>query len=135
MSTFSFTFKKLNLYRPVLDHVLNDPSGDVGKYLAKRGQLIVVAAKRQVGVDTGILKNSIHVRHTRDSNSQQLWIGSLVNHALIHHEGSRPHMIFGHNRGMMRFSSGGRQVYTRAVRHPGTRPNRYLSDNLQLIRS
>ena len=35
---------------------------------------------------------------------------------------------------VLRFSSRGRIVYTRVVRHPGTKPNKYLADNLYLIR-
>lgn len=117
-----------------LDKLLNEPIGTVGKHLAARGALIVAAAKRQVGVKTGALRASIHMRHTRRGLGQAVQIGSSLKYALAHHEGTRPHIIVPNRSRVLRFSAGGRVVYTHAVRHPGTRANRYLTDNLYLIR-
>lgn len=133
---FTYQFQGLKIYKAELDNFLNSPSGPVGKYLAGRGRLIVAAAKAQVGVDTGKLRQSIGMTHYRGIGGQYLRIGSNNSIALIHHEGSRPHMIEARDRQkMLRFSSGGRVIYTRRVMHPGNRPNRYLSDNLKLIRA
>lgn len=129
-----WTFTNVKIYEPELDHYLNAPDGEVGKYLAARGRAMVIAAKRQVGVDTGELRESIHMIHERVGRTQQLWIGSTVGHALEHHEGTRPHVITPNTQPMLRFSSGGRVIYTRRVLHPGTRPNHYLSDQLVLVR-
>jgi hypothetical protein len=63
---------------------------------------------------------------------QQLRIGSDNEIALLHHNGSRPHAISARGPQVMRFSNRGRMVYSRQVAHPGTKPNRYLSDNLYL---
>lgn len=115
-----------------LDLMLNGVRGDVYNHLIRRGRAIIFAAKAQVGVDTGTLRKSLHLRHSRFSNGQSIWIGSNEPHALIHHEGTRPHWIKPDKAPVMRFSAGGRMVYSRAVRHPGTRPNRYLSDNLYI---
>lgn len=131
---FSWKFGGVKFYPGVLDYVLNNPAGDVGLYLKKRGRLIVAAAKRQVGVDTGQLRNSISFTHMRDARSQYLWIGSNEPHALMHHEGTKPHVILPREAPVLRFSSGSRIVYTRHVNHPGTRPNRYLSDQLYLVK-
>ena len=131
---FSYTFTNVHLYRLELDNYLNNPQGEVGKYLRKRGKLIVAAAKRQVGVDTGALRTSIHYIHQRDSRSQYLWIGSNENHALMHHEGTKPHTIVPREAPLLRFTSGSRIIYSRHVEHPGTRPNRYLSDQLYLVK-
>lgn len=120
--------------RGPLDNLLNSPSGEVGRYLAKRGTRILVAAKNQVGVKTGRLKASINMRQYRSVGGQSLKIGSPLNYALIHHEGTRPHIITPDTAEVLRFSSRGRIVYTRVVRHPGTKPNKYLADNLYLIR-
>lgn len=120
--------------RPVLDNLLNQPGGAVGRHLASVGRRIVLAAKRQVGVDTGRLKASIHMRHSRSGVGQYIEVGSSVKHALVHHEGSRPHLIVPNRAQVLRFTAGTRVVYTHMVRHPGTRPNRYLTDNLYLIR-
>lgn len=131
---FSYTFNNVRLYRGELDKYLNNPQGEVGKYLRRRGKLIVAAAKRQVGVDTGRLRESIHSIHLRDSRSQYLWIGSNEAHALMHHQGTKPHTIVPREAPILRFTSGSRIIYSRHVEHPGTRPNRYLSDQLYLVK-
>lgn len=126
---------KVIFREPVIDRLLNSPSGKVGRYLKKKGSLIRAAAKRQVGVDTGALRASIHMRHFRDPRGQYIKIGSSLPHARMHHEGTRPHLIKPKNPGgVLRFQTRGQLVITHLVRHPGTRPNRYLSDNLRLIK-
>lgn len=131
---FAFSLSGVTLYRPVLDYYLNDPQGEVGRFLKKRGRLIVALAKRQVGVQTGKLKQSINMSHQRVARGQELRIGSSLNYALMHHEGTRPHVITPREAGILRFSAGGRVIYTHKVDHPGTRPNRYLSDQLWVAR-
>jgi hypothetical protein len=118
----------------VLDRYLNHPEGQVGRYLARRGRMIEAAARRQVGVRTGALRASIHMRHFRDSRGQYVKIGSPLNYALLHHEGSRPHMIYPDRSPVLRFARRGTIVFAHAVRHPGTKANRYLTDNLGLVR-
>lgn len=115
-----------------LDRYLNNPSGEVGRWLHRRGELIVLAAKARVGKRTGALMASIHMRHDRAPYGQRLKIGSPLNYALLHHQGTRAHEIVGQGK-HLRFSSGGRTVYTRKVSHPGTRANHYLTDALRLI--
>lgn len=117
---------------PSMDYMLNNPGGMVGQYIRKKGELIMMAAKRQVGVSSGRLLKSIHVRHLRDSRGQFVKVGSDVSYAAIHHEGARPHVIVANRAQALRFTAGGRVVYTRKVNHPGTRPNKYLSDNLYI---
>jgi len=119
---------------PALDRYLNSPSGEVGDYLAKKGNLIKAAAKRQVGVRTGALRASIHMRHLRDSRGQYVKIGSPLPYALMHHEGTRPHMIYAKRGKVLKFVTKGRLVYTHVVNHPGTKANKYLTDNLRLIK-
>jgi hypothetical protein len=60
----SLVFSKIVFRRKDLDFLLNDPFGPVGRHLFVKGRAIVAAAKAQVGVDTGRLKNSIHMRQT-----------------------------------------------------------------------
>lgn len=129
---FDTQIARVTFYRPELDHFLNSPTGDVGKYIRKRGARILIAAKQQVGVDTGALQQSITLVHDRVGLFQQVKIGSNNEIALIHHEGSRPHIIRPNEQQFLRFRKGTRMVYTREVMHPGTQPNRYLSDNLRL---
>lgn len=130
----SLSFSGIVFRRPVLDKFLNSPSGPIGRYLYGRGLRVLIAARSQVGVKTGRLKASLHMEHSRKGPGQQVRIGSPLNYALLHHEGSRPHIIVPRRAETLRFSARGRIVYTRIVRHPGTKPNKYLTDNLYLIR-
>lgn len=124
---------KVIFYEPVLERFLNSPSGEVGRWLKKKGLLIMAGAKAQVGVRTGALRASIHMRHLRDPRGQYIKIGSELPYARMHHEGTRPHIIRPNNQKMLRFVTRGQVVYTHMVRHPGTRPNRYLTDNMRRV--
>jgi len=128
------SFRNIVFRRPVLDKFLNSPTGPVGRHLYGRGLRILLAARTQVGVETGKLKASLNMKHGRSGPGQYVKIGSPLNYALVHHEGSRPHIIVPKRAETLRFSSRGRIVYTRIVKHPGTKPNKYLTDNLYLIR-
>lgn len=116
------------------DYVFRSTRGPVGLYLRRIGSRILAAAKSQVGVRTGALRASLHMRHFRDPRGQYIRIGSSMKYALLHHEGTRPHLILPRKRQVLRFYSRGQIVVTHMVRHPGTRPNRYLTDNLKLVR-
>jgi hypothetical protein len=132
MTEMQVVSKKLVLNYPKLDAYLKSPSGDVWKWLDKRGDKVVHAAKRQVGVKTGHLRASIHMRHTTGMRGQELWIGSEVKYGYLHHEGTRAHTIAPKNGGVLVLRSG--KMVHGSVRHPGTKPNRFLSDNLYHFR-
>lgn len=129
---FKTTLGPVTFLEPNFDQFKNAPTGEIGTKLHKNGLLIQAAAKAQVGVATGALRDSIYFIHERTGMFQELRIGSDNSIALIHHEGSRPHQIRSAPPKMLRFSSRGRMVYTHEVMHPGTKPNKYLSDNLKL---
>jgi hypothetical protein len=129
---YSYKFSDLILYQPEFEIFINAPTGKVGRYVKARGRAIVVAAKSQVGVKTGALRKSITMNHSSYKYGHKLWIGSKLTYAYLHHEGSRPHLIVPKRAEFLRFSKGSRVIYSRAVMHPGTRPNRYLSDQLLL---
>jgi len=132
---FSYKFKGLVFRQPQFDIFLNSTSGTVGRYVRTRGKMILAAAKIQVGKDTGALERSINMVHNRlGTRGHIMTIGSPLDYALVHHEGSRPHVITPRDANILRFSSGGRVIYTHKVNHPGTRPNRYLSDQLWMVR-
>jgi hypothetical protein len=124
-----------NVFVPnvMFDFFLNNPKGRVGRWLKTRGSVVVSQAKSQVGVRTGLLRASIHMRHMRDPRGQYIKIGSSLSYARLHHDGTKPHLILPKKRQVLRFYSKGQIVITHMVRHPGTKPNRYLTDNLKLI--
>lgn len=114
--------------------VMNDPRGPLLPHLRKIGRTIVAAARRQVGKDTGELARSIHYNIQRFGGLPEVWIGTYNSIAYLHHEGTRPHAISARNAQFLRFSVRGRVVYSRTVMHPGTKPNRFLTDNIYLAR-
>lgn len=124
---------RLKFFDGPMDRLLNQPNGPVGKHLAKKGRLIEMAAKRQVGRKTGALRASIHMRHLRDIRGQYVKIGSSLPYALMHHEGTKPHRIAATGGGKLVFMTRGQLVFAHSVMHPGTKANRYLSDNLRLV--
>lgn len=112
--------------------LLKSPAGDVGMHMRKIDTYIKTAAKRQVGKNTRLLELSIGSSLKATTTGQELKIGSPVSYALAHHNGTRAHVIRAHG-GMLRFTQRGRIVYRRQVMHPGTRPNRYLTDHLWYV--
>ena len=123
----------INWYEPQLDILLKQPEGAVGRTLTTRGRRILVAAGLQVGVDTGRLIQSLKITtHSRSTRGQFIMVGSKLNYAYMHHEGTKPHIIAPRRSQVMVFASKGNVIYTTSVKHPGTKPNRYLPDNLYL---
>jgi len=118
---------------PTFDNYLNSPNGEVGRWLGRKGQKIETLAKMQVGKRTLKLRASIHRRQFRDRNGQTMLIGSPLPYALMHHTGTRPHQITPRRKQILRFVSKVRVVYSTRVMHPGTRPNRYLTDPLRRV--
>lgn len=128
-----FTFSKLVIYKPILNFELNNPMGMVGAHMHLIGAGIMRDARRQVGVDSGALKRSIHIKHRGHPNGQTVEVGSALKYAYAHHEGTSPHVITPNppNKVLV-FSKGSRVIRTTKVNHPGTKPNRYLSDQLRV---
>jgi hypothetical protein len=124
---------KFVLNKAAYDQLTLSPRGDVGNYLRKRAIKLQTLARRQVGVKTGMLKKSIHYRIVRDGKGLVATVGSNNRIALMHHTGTRPHIIQPRRAQVLRFYSRGRIVYSKLVFHPGTKPNRYLTDNLSRV--
>lgn len=116
-----------------MKRLMRSPDGEVGRYLTKLGTRVSVLAKAQVGVDTGALKRSINFRLVQTGGGLVAVIGSDNRIALMHHQGTRPHIIVPRRAQTLRFYSRGRIVYSKLVHHPGTKPNRYLTDNLRRV--
>lgn len=125
MSMFDLGDLKFN--DSVLNFELNHPSGMVGKHLRKIGLQIMTGAKAMVGVRSGNLRRSIHMRQGLQGRVQYVAVGSNLNYAEAHHEGTRAHRIDPRGGRIMRFNVGGTVVYARRIDHPGTKPRKYLT--------
>ena len=107
------------------------PDEDVGKEMWKRGIKVYAGAVLQVGVDTGRMRDRIRIDRGFDSYGSYVEIVSDDPITMMHHEGTRPHTIVPNQHKAMRFVKGGQAVFAHKVLHPGTRPNRFLTDNLR----
>lgn len=116
-----------------MKRLTRSPDGEVGRYITKLGQRVAMLARFQVGVDTGALRRSINFRLVQRGGGLTAVIGSNNRIALMHHQGTRPHIIVPRRAQTLRFYSRGRIVYSKLVHHPGTKPNRYLTDNLRQV--
>lgn len=116
-----------------IEFIMVNPRGDVGRTLKKRADRVVMAAKMQVGVQTGRLRRSIktydHIK--TGSTIQALKIGSSVYYGYWHHEGTRPG--FYKRKTIIASPRGGVRTMRHRHVHKGTRPNRFLSDNVKYM--
>jgi hypothetical protein len=126
---FKLSFSKVTIYKPILNFELNHSHGIVGRLLHRTANRITQLAKIQVGKKTGRLKKSIRFEHIRrNALGPRVKVGGYTSYALVHHEGTKPHIIKPKNAGgALIFRKGARVISTKVVRHPGTRPNRYLT--------
>lgn len=105
----------------------------IARDLAKRGERLRLMAMRQAGKKTGKLAGSMRSNVSVDFRGIKVEVGSNVKHALMHHNGTRPHIIVPKRARALRFMQRGRIRYAQRVLHPGTRANRYLTDNLPKV--
>lgn len=119
------------LYPHKIEQLLGAPGHPVYNHFEKITNQVVMLAKAQVGVQTGALQSSISgsVSPGRSVTSRVVASDSK---AIMHHEGTKPHLIKPKGK-TLAFSNRGKIVYTRIVRHPGTKPNRFLTDSLRAV--
>lgn len=110
-----------------LDHLLNQPSGPVGKHMKTIGLKTLAGAKAMAGYRTGELRAKLYMKHKRKGRYQYVEVGSKAKHAYMHHQGTKRHLIRPDNGRILRFNVGGQVVYARKTLHPGTKPNPFLT--------
>lgn len=131
--SYDISFGGLILDTAKLDKLINQQQGEVGQHLDRIARVITQRAKNQVGRESGALQSSINWRYERISVGQQRIIGSDLPYALAHHEGTRPHVIKPKQAEVLSFKSKGVIVHVDEVKHPGTKANRYLTDNMDFV--
>ncbi len=109
------------------------PDEIIGRYFRQRGILLEQLAKVQVGKKSRKLERSIHYTTGYVGSGFLTRVGSDNEIALLHHNGTRPHTILPKTGKTLRFHSHGKIVYARVVHHPGTKANRFLTDNLRKV--
>ncbi len=125
-----------------LDNMLRGPNGEVMRDLIRRAVRLQSLAKDQCGFgkgqsEHGHLRDSIVKRvASGGSGDPYVLVGSTHPNAMIHHEGTRAHVILPSNAQVLAWEDGtsdNGMRFAKIVHHPGTRPNRYLTDNLPAI--
>lgn len=114
------------------NEILRAKNGMTDRHMRSLASKIELLAKNQVGVDTGKLRGSIHTINIH-SGMPGYRIGSSNKIARLHHNGSRPHMIYAAKGKKLKISRYGTIIYREKVFHPGTKPNRYLTDPLRAV--
>lgn len=120
----------LDLDEARLAYELNSTRGMVGRDIRKRAGRVLTSARRDVGVDTGLLRSSLHLKMSAGITGPSADVGSDVSYALMHHQGTRPHVIRAHQFRVLAFTKNGVRIYRTSVNHPGTKANPYLASNL-----
>ncbi len=137
----------VRIFSQELDALLKGPNGPAARLLIERAERVRIEARRLVGVHTpvpgerrerrpGTLRDSIVKRPARTPDGDLVYyVGSNDPIAKLHHDGTPPHVIRARNKPALVFywPKVGRVVSFRQVNHPGTKPNRYLTDALRVI--
>lgn len=114
-----------------LQAFIHDPDGPIRNELRRRARRVKFRARQLVGVETGALRASIHVTDIHGRTVPTVSIRSNLPYALLHHTGSRPHVIRPNSERFLRFKVAGKTVYVRHVQHPGSKPNPFLARALR----
>lgn len=94
--------------------------------------VIEANSKRKAPVKTGNLRRTITSRVERPGVRGV--VGTNARYARPVHEGSRAHLIRPKRARALRFKKGNNVMYTRLVRHPGTRGQPFLLEGLAASR-
>ena len=103
-------------------------NGPVGADLDRRTDTLRFRAILSTGMKTGDLRREL--KSTRETRAEGIATktGSSVWYSLLHHTGTRPHVIRPRAPGKaLRFRVGTTVRYASSVQHPGTKPNPYLT--------
>lgn len=118
-----------------LYNLLRADHSPVAHHIRHLGQLVAIQARLLAGLRTGALKRSINSEPgpRTPRGDYTVLVGSDVRHALVHHEGARPHRIAATQGKMLVFQGRRGRVVTHAVNHPGHPGNPYLVNALRMV--
>lgn len=129
----------VKLFPEAMDGLLKSPDGVLGRWMQERGRIVQLAAIRDCPKSSthsgGVaLSESIRMRWNPTLNGQMITVGAYKPYAVFVHEGTRAHVIHGNPLLAFLWPKVGDGIFIRAsVQHPGTKAQRFLSDNLPLF--
>lgn len=131
-----------------LAEFVRSPQGPIFRQMVEDGNLVKREAQRLVGYSqpdplgrpyrkANHLRDTIVTRMVEKGGVPVMMVGSEDPIALLHHEGTVPHPIHARRAPFLVFwwERQNRLVVTKSVNHPGTRPNRYLTNALRVLRA
>jgi hypothetical protein len=127
---------KLIVDGAALETLLHSPDGALGRWMIGRAQVVQNAARIQCPKRTNKLSESIVKRFFDSPDGLNVVIAAQQPYAIFVHEGTKAHVITGNP--ILAFAwehgpNGPGTYFFRSVHHPGTKPNRFLADNLRLF--
>lgn len=114
---------------------LNSYDSGLPQELDRRMFKVQVGAEQRVRVRTGTLLATIRRNSSqfRRLPAVEVVAGrARMRYTMFEHDGTRPHIIVARRRQALRFTVGGRTVFRRRVRHPGTQGTFFLTRSLPL---
>jgi hypothetical protein len=114
---------------------LNSYESGLPQELDRRMFKVQVGAETWVRVRTGTLLATIRRNSStfRKLPAVEVTAGRpRMRYTMFEHDGTVPHIIVARRRKALRFMVGGRVVFRRSVRHPGTRGTFFLTRSLPL---
>lgn len=150
--TQSFMSGSVVFDNKALAELLRGPTGPVARMQIQNGNTVKRGAQRRVGVSKpapfalgrrfhvrrpGTLRDSIVSRLVQEGGELVVYVGSYDPIALLHHQGTVPHLISPRRPGgklAFWWPKKNRITVLPRVHHPGTRPNRYLTEALNDLR-
>lgn len=109
-----------------LSAFIHDPQGGIYKDLRQRGRRVARRARQLVGVESGSLRASIGVETAYGRKFPEVRVAANHRRAMMHHDGTPPHLITPERGRVLKFKVAGKIVYAEKVDHPGTRANPFL---------
>jgi len=122
------------LPRAMLLDYARSASGPIAREIRRRTTSVQTEARRRVGKRTRGLERSIVTRLAIESSGPVGYVSTSSPIAEYHHNGTRPHVIRPTRRKFLRFPGGRGVTFAKVVHHPGTKPNRFLTDSLPAAR-
>ncbi|MXM67073.1 hypothetical protein GR925_27490 [Streptomyces sp. HUCO-GS316] len=121
----------VTLNQGVLDRILRRRGGPAYQRLATRTRRVAEIASREAPGGMGA-RVDWEIRTGPTGLSGVIW----CDHPAVHYvlRGTRPHLIRPRRARALHFYVDGSEVFTRLVRHPGTRANPFLQRALRLGR-
>ncbi|MEU9805427.1 HK97 gp10 family phage protein [Mycobacterium sp. NPDC050853] len=111
------------------EHELNDQTRTFGRRrMTSLQRRIANQARADAPVRTGNLGRQVTEGQIGFTGPRTISgnVRDDADYALYVHEGTRPHLIRPRNAKALRFQIGGRTVYAKLVRHPGTKARPFL---------